>query len=296
MEQQAARETMREHAPRVRALVERSSVRHAPTFEGVRVTAVIPTKNEERNLPYVLPALPPCVDEVVIVDAGSTDRTREVALELRPDAVVVVESAPGKGRALWTGFEAATGDVIVCLDADGSTDPSEIPAFVAALIAGADYAKGSRFLHGAASHDLTFTRRLGNLGLLAAVRATFGGRYTDLCYGYFAFWRDCLPALRGRADGFEIETLLNIRALVSRLAVVEVASVETDRVHGASNLRATRDGLRVLRTILREWRAVRANHHGPPANRDVLVDLTTDPASVTVGASTLTTALDVASG
>ena len=216
------------------------------------MSLVIPTLNEERNLPYVLDRIPHWVAEVIIVDGASTDSTVEVARQLRPDVLVVMESTPGKGAALCAGFDAASGDIIVAIDADGSMDPAELPGFVGALMAGADLAKGSRFMQGGGTVDMEHHRRLGNFGLRTAVRLCFGGRYSDLCYGYFAFWRDALPLIDPDAPGFEIETLVNVRALKANLKIAEVPSFEAKRIHGESNLHAVRDGVRILRLIVRE--------------------------------------------
>src|SRR3954463_2020285 len=202
------------------------------------VSVVIPTLNEERNLPHVFAKLPAGINEVVLVDGGSVDRTVEVARELRPDVVVVQQTRTGKGNALACGFQACTGDIIVMIDADGSTDPAEIPLFVQKLIAGDDFVKGSRFSHGGHSHDITALRKLGNDGLNMVVNVLFGTRFTDLCYGYNAFWRTVVPVLDlpdtrlprpdGGAklwgDGFEIETMINIRAAADGMKVGEVAS------------------------------------------------------------------------
>jgi glycosyltransferase involved in cell wall biosynthesis len=228
---------------------------------------VIPALNEERNLPHVFAALPAIVTEVVLVDGGSVDRTVEVARELRPDVVVVSQTRKGKGNALACGFAACTGDIIVMIDADGSTDPAEIPLFVKQLVEGADFVKGSRFSHGGDSHDITPLRKLGNDGLNLVVNVLFGTRFTDLCYGYNAFWRSVVPALDlpdtrlpqpaggGKlwGDGFEIETMINIRAAADGMKVGEVGSVEHARIHGESNLNTFRDGFRVLRTIFSEY-------------------------------------------
>lgn len=224
------------------------------------VSVIIPTLNEAKNLRFVLPYIPNWVSEVIIVDGHSTDDTVEVARSLYPNVVVIEETKRGKGAALRAGFEAATGDILVMIDADGSMNPKEMAMYIGALLAGADYVKGSRFLQGGGTADMTFIRRLGNWGLTFAVRVLFGGSYTDLCYGYNAFWRRALDAIEADSDGFEIETLLNIRALRAGLKIAEVPSFESNRVHGFSNLSATRDGWRVLKTILRERFSAPRNH------------------------------------
>jgi glycosyltransferase involved in cell wall biosynthesis len=227
-----------------------------------RVSVVIPTYNEAKNLPHVFSRLPD-VHEVIIVDGLSVDGTIEVARALRPDVRIVRQNRCGKGNALACGFRVVTGDIIVMLDADCSADPREISRYVAALRAGADFAKGTRFAAGGGSDDITRVRAWGNRWLNRAVNVLYGTRYTDLCYGYNAFWTHCLPVLEldagvageaGRrwGDGFEIETLINTRIAKARLAIVEVPSYESRRLHGVSNLHTFRDGARVLRALLIE--------------------------------------------
>ena len=223
-----------------------------------RVTVVIPAMNEAQNLPHVLPRIPEWVYEVILVDGHSADDTIEVAKRLWSGIRVVTQEGKGKGAALRTGFAAATGDIIVMLDADGSTNPSEIPAFIGALLAGADFVKGSRFMQGGGTADMTWLRRLGNWGFTMSVRLLFGGSFSDLCYGYNAFWRKVVDRLELDAEGFEVETMMNVRALYHGFRVAEVPSFEEDRVYGDSNLRTFPDGWRVLKTIVREWFRVRA--------------------------------------
>ena len=241
------------------------------TVEGARtswprVSVVMPTLNEAHNLKHVLPQIPNDVFEVILVDGGSVDDTISVGRQLRSDLRVVHQTRRGKGNAIACGFAAARGDVIVMLDADGSADPGEIPAFVDALLQGAHLAKGTRCALGGGSEDITRIRQWGNYWLNRLVNAHYGTRYTDLCYGYTAMWRAIVPWLLDEevvrelgmsedsltmrpvmpsrwGDGFEIETLINVRVSMLGLTVREVGSMELRRIHGHSNLNAFRDGL-----------------------------------------------------
>ena len=221
----------------------------------ISISVIVPTRNEAPNLQYVLPHLPAYIHEVILVDGHSTDDTIAEAQRLRPDIRVVEQVGKGKGDAIKAGLACATGDIVVLLDADGSADPLEIPRFVNALLAGNDFAKGSRFLKGGGNHDITWIRRAGNYGLTWLVNILFNARFTDLCYGYNAFWKHCVDYLNIDSDGFEIETLINIRMHVSGLKIAEVPSVEYQRIHGYSNLNATRDGMRILKLIIQERKA-----------------------------------------
>lgn len=232
------------------------------------VSVVIPTLNEAANLPHVLAAVPDWVREIIIVDGNSSDGTVAVAKGLRPETKVLRQVGRGKGNAMAAGCGVATGDIIVLIDADGSTDAREIPLFVSALAAGADFAKGSRFAHGGGSSDITWVRRLGNRMLDGLVNRIYGTRFTDLCYGYNAFWAVHRDAIVVGWEGFEVEALMNVRAAKAGLRIQEIPSYEHSRIHGASNLRALRDGWRVLKVIVRERpRRLRLRLRAPSARR-----------------------------
>jgi glycosyltransferase involved in cell wall biosynthesis len=245
------------------------SLRPALRSPDPTITIVVPARNDATSLERILPELPR-VHQVILVDGDSVDGTVETARRVLPGITVVPQTRRGLGNALACGFEAATGDVIVVFAADGSTDPSEIPAFVEALVNGADVARGSRFRRGVGvgSEGRTVLRSTGNLGLNVLCNVLLGTKYSDLGYGYSAFWREILPAfdllpstvpapvgggtLWG--DGFEIETVLTCRMAAAKLRVTEVPSVEKKRIDGGSNPSSIGEGLRVLKTILDEKR------------------------------------------
>jgi glycosyltransferase involved in cell wall biosynthesis len=256
------------------------------------VSIVIPALNEERNIGWVLDRIDTSYRyEVILVVATLEDKTVDAALRHRPDVKVTVQTRRGKGNALLCGFAAATGDILVTLDADGSTDPQEIPLFVEPLLAGADYAKGSRFLEGGGSSDLTRIRSLGNRALNILVNLTFGTSYSDMCYGYNALWASLVPVMGLTVeesdgpvwgDGFEVETLMNARAAQCGAVVAEVPSFEGPRRFGASHLSAVADGWRVLVTIVKErraWKRLTA--------RDLELVLPTQPGPLDAAPATL---------
>ena len=218
------------------------------------VSVIIPTLNEAPNLPLLLPHLPmEWIAEVLLVDGCSTDNTISVARSLLPSIRVVLERKPGKGAAMQAGYRAAAGEILLVMDADGSNDPREIPRFVSALMEGSDFVKGSRFAPGGGTTDMPRYRQFGNQMFVHLVNLLFGAHFTDLCYGYHAFWRYCLDTIcLDGCCGFEIDTALYLQALRSKLRITEVPSFEGSRFYGEGKLRTIPDGARVLRTIFAE--------------------------------------------
>ena len=219
------------------------------------VSVIIPTLNEAKNLPLILPYLPmDVIDEVILVDGRSTDGTVEAARHMMPSIKVVMEKKPGKGAALTSGYSASSGEIIIVMDADGSNDPREIPRFLNALMQGADFVKGSRFASGGGTSDMPRIRRFGNAVFVQTVNLLFNSTFTDLCYGYHAFWAYCLCTLDlTGVDGFEIDTALYLRAINDKLKIAEVPSFEGYRFYGEGKLRTIPDGFRVLYTIFKEF-------------------------------------------
>jgi glycosyltransferase involved in cell wall biosynthesis len=223
-----------------------------PTLADVTVSLILPTLNEAGNLPYVLNTIPTWVNDIVLVDGRSKDDTQRVARVLRPDLRIIRQPRPGKGAAIRAGLEAATSDILIVMDADGSMDGAEITAFRDALLSGADYVKGSRFAPGGGSVDITKLRRFGDRGICFLMWLCFGAHYSDGTYGFKGVWRDRLEMIPIDTDGFEVELLIDIRAHRASLKTMEVPCFETQRIHGNSNLNAFKDGLRCLRVIVRE--------------------------------------------
>ncbi|HEY4685818.1 MAG TPA: glycosyltransferase family 2 protein [Dehalococcoidia bacterium] len=215
------------------------------------VSVVICALNEAENLPHVLPRLPAWVDEVVLVDGHSSDGTVEVARRLRPDARVLYQPAPGKGVALRHGVESARGDIIVTIDADGETDPQDLPLFIEPLLAGFDFAKGSRFAR--SWRHKPPHRLLGNWAIATTCNLLYGTRFTDLCSGYNAFWRSTVAAVNFWSDdGWNYEPLIIARALKAGLKVVEVPQTYSGRRSGRSKLPNWHQGFTALKVLARE--------------------------------------------
>lgn len=223
-------------------------------LNGHKVTILLCTLNEEKNLPHVLPRLPSFADEILIVDGYSKDNTVDVAKKLVPNVRVVFQPGKGKGDALRYGINEAKGDIIVMLDADGSMAPEEIPDFIEPLLNGYNFVKGSRFLPGGGTSDMSRHRVFGNWVFTTLTNIFHRCKYTDLCYGYNAFWKKTFEAVNFKGNGFEVETEINIKIQKAGLKVKEVPSFEAERLNGEGKLHSLKDGWRILTTILREIR------------------------------------------
>lgn len=225
---------------------------HSNRISKPLITALLCTLNEEKNLPYILPGIQQYVDEVLIVDGYSKDNTVKIAKELCPNAKILYQPGKGRGDALRYGIKNARGDIIVTPDADGSNTPDEIPAFIKPLLNGYDFVKGSRFISGGGTADMSLHRKFGNWVFVTLTNILYGCKYTDLCYAYSAFWKKSFEVVSFEGNGFEVETEINIKIKKAGLKVTEVPSYESNRRHGEGNLHSLRDGWRILRTILKE--------------------------------------------
>ncbi len=214
------------------------------------ITVLICTFNEEKNLPHVLPKIPWWGDEILLVDGHSVDNTVKVAKEIRPEIKVLYQPGKGKGSALRYGIQQARGEIIVTLDADGSTDPEEIPKFIEPLLDSYDFVKGSRFLN--ESPVMPHLRRFGNRLFVWLTNILFGTKYTDLCAGLNAFWKNILPKIDPSGTSDLWEPTINIRLKKRKLKVIEVTQRDNGRVAGRREANPLRQGLRILSIIIME--------------------------------------------
>jgi glycosyltransferase involved in cell wall biosynthesis len=214
------------------------------------LTVLVCAKNEADNLPYVLPQIPHWVDEIILVDGRSGDQTIEVAKKLCPKIRILHQNDSGKGNAINYGIRESSGEIIVTLDCDGSTDPSEIKNFIDPLLNGYDFAKGSRFLHTKpVMHPL---RRFGNRVFPLFTNILYGSNYTDLCAGFNAFWKRIIPQLDPTGTSFMDEPTLNIRLRKTKLKTIEITQHDKGRINGKGNEHFLIQGWRILGIIIKE--------------------------------------------
>jgi len=215
-----------------------------------KISVIICTLNEENNLPKVLTKIPSWVDEIILVDGHSTDNTVCVAKSILPTIRVLYQPGGGKDDAMKHGFRNARGDIIVTLDADGSTDPVQIPEFVYPLLNGYDFTKGSRFLE--ANLSMPLHRKLGNKMLVALTNLLYGTKYTDVCCGYNAFWKKCLSNINLSDGHFDYEPVLHVKIKRAGLRVAEVQCDDRGRISGNSKLPMLTQGLKAAIAILHQ--------------------------------------------
>ena len=188
----------------------------------VNVVAIIPAYNEEKALADVIDRTLEHVDEVIVVDDGSSDKTSEVAIEA--GARVIKHSVNlGKGEALKSGFKAIGDDsIIITIDGDGQHNPSEIPDLVRPIIEdGADLVNGSRYMNGPEENTPAY-RRVGQKVLDIATNISAGTKVTDSQSGFRAFSPKSRNVFRFKDTGFGIESEMLVDAAESGLKIVEV--------------------------------------------------------------------------
>lgn len=219
------------------------------------ITIIIPTWNEEKNLSIVLKEIKKFFDtrketyEIIVVDKYSEDKTTEIAKKF---GCKIIFEKGGKGKAIIKGMKHAKGEIIITMDADVSHRPIELGLLIEGIKAGYDIVMGSRFIQGGGTEDMPWYRRLGNRFFVFFVNIIWKMKYSDLCYGYRAFNKKIINKMKLTQEGFGIETEISIKAAKLKLNVLEVPSFEKKRKYGKGKLRTFRDGIIILKTILRE--------------------------------------------
>lgn len=222
----------------------------------MKVSLLIPTLNEEGCIGRVLKEVPrDVVDEIVIIDGHSKDHTEtEVKENLRQGDKFIVQKGKGYGAAFLEGFEVATGDVLIMMDADGSHNPSDIPKLMERVRRGGEYVMVSRYAPGGRSEDDTLIRWFGNRMFTLMTNMIHGTRVTDSLYLFTAITREGLKKLKLTSPGFEFCTEIVVKAHRAGLKFDEVPAVERARYAGKSKVNAFWHGLKILRMILRRYR------------------------------------------
>jgi len=214
----------------------------------IRITLVVPAYNEEKAIGPVIEEYYPFVDEIIVVDDGSSDQTYSIAKEYQDNKVTVLrhEKNQGKVGALLTGVHNSTGNIIVFTDADCTYPARYIPQFITELNRGVDLVLGVRDI---GPENNPFFNRVGNT-IFSTMATYISGKYvSDAQTGYRAFRRDMFEMLNVPAKSLEFETKMTVRAAKLGYIIGEVPIEYRERV-GTSKLHPVRDGYRMLRALI----------------------------------------------
>lgn len=211
---------------------------------GLKISVVIPCYNEEDGVRHTIGQLPACVDEIVVVDNNSTDRTAEVARSL--GARVVPETRKGYGAAYQAGLPAATGDITVTLDGDGTYPADQIPELVDHLVdQKLDFVSASRFpLRN--PRAMNFSNKVGNGILTVGMAVLYGKPVKDSQSGMWVYRTAVYPKLRVKSDGMAFSEEIKIEAIRHPEVRFGEYSVDYRPRVGEVKLDKWRDGFRNL--------------------------------------------------
>jgi len=216
----------------------------------LKISVVIPCYNEEEGVRHVIESLPDCVDEVVVIDNNSTDRTAEVATSL--GARVVFEGRKGYGAAYKAGLPAAEGDVIVTLDGDGTYPSEQIPELVDHLVDNnLDFISAARFpLQNPKA--MNFSNKVGNMALTIAMLLLYGTPIKDSQSGMWVFRTRVLPQLKLTSDGMPLSEEIKIEAIRKKDVAFDEYHVNYHPRVGEVKLEKWRDGFRNLAFLVKK--------------------------------------------
>jgi len=219
-------------------------------YREMKVSVVIPCFNEEEGVQHVIRSLPKSVDEIVVVDNNSTDRTAEVASSL--GAKVVPEKRKGYGAAYKAGLPAVNGDITVTLDGDGSYPTEQIEEVIDYLLdTDLDFVSASRFpLQN--PEAMTFTNKLGNMVLTVSMLLLFGRRIRDSQSGMWVYRTRVYSLMKLTSDGMPFSEEIKIEAIRNRRIRFGEYRVKYHQRIGEVKLEKWRDGFRNLFFLLKK--------------------------------------------
>jgi glycosyltransferase involved in cell wall biosynthesis len=213
-------------------------------YKGNKITVVIPCLNEEEGIPLVLGNIPDFVDEVIVVDNGSTDRTAEIAISM--GAKVIHEKIPGYGRAYKTGLANARGDIIVTLDGDHSYPVDAISYLLEALLrSGVRFVSASRFPI-QNPESMSFKHKFGNVILSLVLSVLYFRWVRDSQSGMWIFYRDILSRMSVKSDLMAFSEEIKIEAIRNRDIGFQEIPINYSNRKGEIKLQPWRDGFRNL--------------------------------------------------
>jgi len=216
--------------------------------EELKLTIIVPARNEAECLPAMLRELPTDVHEVIVIDGHSTDGTPDIVREL--GFRVETQEGRGYGMGIRSGIKLATGDVITCMDADGSYDPEALGRLMAGIKDGNDGVFCSRYLPESGSDDDTPIRWLGNMVFTILLRLLHGVRLSDSLFYYALIRREVLQGLPLVSTDFS--ACIEIPILMHKMGYTyaEIPSRERERMAGISKVNAMTDGLLILKSMI----------------------------------------------
>lgn len=214
----------------------------------MKTSLIIPAYNEEEAIGLVIEEYYPFVDEIIVVDDGSRDKTYKIACIYQDAKVHVFQHTENQGKvgALLTGVRKSTGDIIIFTDADCTYPARYIPDFLSELNRGTDLVLGVRNI---GAHNIPLFNRIGN-AVFSTMATYISGKYiSDGQTGYRAFRREMMDELLVSAKSLEFETKMTVRAAKLGYLISEVPIEYRERV-GTSKLHPIRDGYRMFRALL----------------------------------------------
>lgn len=215
------------------------------------MTLISATWNEVEGTRAVLPKIDRAVvDEIIVVDGGSTDGTVEFCKS--QGYTVFQQKRRGYGAAIREAIEKSTGDLLIEFQPDGNSLPENVPAMVNKLKEGYDFVVGSRYIDGAKSYDDDMLTMIGNRIFTHLTNILFGSSYSDVLIGFRGFRRDAYSKLAMTADGLEWSIQMPIQFRKKRMRVADIPADEPKRIGGVRKMKPFKTGWRILKTLIKE--------------------------------------------